>query len=401
MVPAQQRLEAGDLARRYVDDGLIVEGELASLEGELEICLDLVTLADLVVLAGLEEGEALSPARFRLVERDVDVLQDVIDRPAVLGRKGNSDAGIDLQHVAGHVVRLADGPQQARCQALGVALRLDVALHDGELVAAEPRHQIRAPDGALQAVGHALQQRIANGVAEGVVHAFEIVEIDPVNGNAIWRLDPGEHVLELLAEMIAVRDLGQRVVAGEPGDLLLGAALFGDVLLQIDPAAAGKRLIGDEDGAAVLELLHVGEGPAARELRHVVLDPLALLRDGVGVLDAGFAPDVEAHDVGERRAGPRDFGGKPVDLPVHAIADDEALLGIEHRKPARHVVERDLEPGVELLELLLVLEDLFGVELEGGERLRQVGGGLVFAGGRARLLWRIVALALRWGRDEM
>ena len=201
-----------------------------------------------------------------------------------------------------------------------------------------------------------------------------------MNGKAALQLSVGERVLELLAEMIAVGDLGQRVVAGEPGDLLLGAALLGDVFLEVDPAAGGKRLIGDEDRAAVLELLHVGEGSAARELRHVVLDPLALLGDGVGVLDAGFAPDVEAHDVGERGARLGDLGGKPVDLPVHAIADDETLLGIEHRKPARHVVERDLEPGVELLELPLVLEDLLGVELERGERLRQLGRGLVVSG---------------------
>ena len=75
----------------------------------------------------------------------------------MLGRKGDADAGIDLQRVAGYAVRLADGPQQAGCQALGVALRLDVALQDGELVAAEPRYQIRAPDGVVQAASHALQ----------------------------------------------------------------------------------------------------------------------------------------------------------------------------------------------------------------------------------------------------
>ena len=54
-----------------------------------------------------------------------------------------------------------------------------------------------------------------------------------------------QRLLELLAEMKAVGDLGQRVVAGEPCDALLGALLFGDVLLQVHPTAALERLVAD------------------------------------------------------------------------------------------------------------------------------------------------------------
>ena len=83
--------------------------------------------------------------------------------------------------------------------------------------------------------------------------------------------------LELLAKMKSVRDLGEGIVPGEPVDLLLCVPFLGDVLLQIDPTSAGDGLVGDEDDAAVLQLLHVGKGFAARELVHVVVDPLALL----------------------------------------------------------------------------------------------------------------------------
>ena len=101
-------------------------------------------------------------------------------------------------------------------------------------------------------------------------------------------------------------------------------------------------------------------------------DPPALLLDVLGALATRLALDVIAHDLGKRRAGPGQLLGEVVDLPVHFVADDEPLLGVEHRQPARHVVERDLEPAVELLELLLVLQNLFGVELEGGQRVRQL-----------------------------
>lgn len=37
---------------------------------------------------------------------------------------------------------------------------------------------------------------------------------------------------------------------------------------------------------------------------------------------------------------------------VALVADNQVLLGVEHREAASHVVERDLKPSVELLKIL-------------------------------------------------
>ena len=98
----------------------------------------------------------------------------------------------------GDVMRLADGAQKARRQPLGVARALRLALQDGKLVAAEATDQIRSAHRLAQAPGDAFQELIADGVPVGVVHILELVEIDPVDGKAVVRLQITQGMLELL-----------------------------------------------------------------------------------------------------------------------------------------------------------------------------------------------------------
>ena len=169
-------------------------------------------------------------------------------------------------------------------------------------------------------------------------------------------MQAAERVLERLAEIEAVGDAGQRIVAGEPLDLFLGSALLGDVLLNVDPAAVDERLIGHQELAPVGEILDVREGAALGELDHVIGEPLRLVCHLFGAIAPGLALHVIADDVRQRRARARQLRGQRIHFAIAVIADDQALLGVKHRQPAHHVVERDIEPGIELLELLFLLE---------------------------------------------
>ncbi len=53
--------------------------ELAAIERVLEVDLELVLLADLLVLAHGVEGKAAAALELGLVQRDVDVLQEIVD----------------------------------------------------------------------------------------------------------------------------------------------------------------------------------------------------------------------------------------------------------------------------------------------------------------------------------
>ena len=135
----------------------------------------------------------------------------------------------------------------------GQSRPIDVpAAHDdGELVAAEPRHEILAPDNGAQAAGDDLQERVARRMAVRIVDLLEAVEIDPEDGERIGLLQRRKAGAEFLEEAAAVGEPRQRVLAREFRDALGAALLFGDVLMQVDPAPVGERPAMDGIDAAV------------------------------------------------------------------------------------------------------------------------------------------------------
>ena len=267
-------------------------------------------------------------------------------------------------------MRLTDGAQhtlgQLRCLRFGRDTRLD----DSELVAAEPRDDIGPAQYLAQTLGDALEQRIAGRMTERVVDGFEMVKVNPQECEAVAWLQSFKPIVERLAEVEAIGDLRHRVMPRQPGDLLFGLALLGDVFLQIDPTALRHGLIGDEDDPPVFEMTGIGERPATCQLGHMVFDPVALLFDILRGIRAGLAFDVVAHDVRQRRAPPRQAFGQIENLSIHSVADDEPLLGVEHGQPASHIVKSNLEPAVELVDLLFMRVSLVGVLFERSKRAR-------------------------------
>ncbi len=56
-------------------------------------------------------------------------------------------------------------------------------LHDGELVAAQPRHEVLAAHATAHAVGRRLQQQVSDRMPERIVDVLEAVEIETEHGD--------------------------------------------------------------------------------------------------------------------------------------------------------------------------------------------------------------------------
>ena len=119
--------------------------------------------------------------------------------------------------------------------------------------------------------GDALQQQIAERMAERVVDRFEIVEIDAEHREAAAAaLQVGDHLLHAQAQQDPVGQRGQRIVMRHVGDARFGRLALGDVdrgnqrgaLALIGQMAEEDR---DVDGRAVG--LAVPPGPAGVILR--------------------------------------------------------------------------------------------------------------------------------------
>ena len=208
VLPAHERLDAGDAAGREVDLRLVVQDQLVALERAAQLGDQRQPLARVAVarrVVGLEAGARL----LGLVHRDVGALQQRVGVGAVLRAERGADARVhhDLEPVDLERVLERDADPAPD---LGRARQPGAGQQQRELVAAEPRDEAvrRRPPPA--GAGRAGQQPVAGVVAERVVELLEAVEVDHRDGQR----SPSPSLelrREALVEQAAVREPGQLV----------------------------------------------------------------------------------------------------------------------------------------------------------------------------------------------
>jgi hypothetical protein len=183
----------------------------------------------------LVEAASVASGRFRLVHRGVGVLEERLGVRGVEGEEAHPDARADVELGAGGrdraEERLADTARRhlGRARA-GLEGAGEVRHQDEELVAAVASHDIRSPRGRPEPLGHCHQQLVAGLVPEAVVHDLEVVEVHVQHRDgAALRPRGADRLVERRAELIAVREAGERVVVGAVAQLLLRALPLGDV----------------------------------------------------------------------------------------------------------------------------------------------------------------------------
>ena len=181
MLPADQRLEAGDLAAGEGDDRLVVEGELLALDRLAQLLLDLEPEQGAGPHLGVEELAA-GPALFLgPVHRRVGVADQHVGVGRLAGRgpgDGDPDAGGDEVLGAADRVGLGEGggdPVGDRHRLVLVGEAVD---QDAELVAAEAGDDVAGAQVGAEARRDRAQQLVAGVVAEAVVDQLEVVEVE-------------------------------------------------------------------------------------------------------------------------------------------------------------------------------------------------------------------------------
>ena len=154
-------------------------------------------------------------------------------------------------------------------------------------------------------------------------------------------------------------------------DARLDVALLGDVLVRGDEAAVRHRLMLDHDGPAIAQLGDPGHRYIVRGDRKHVADVVV-----VGV-QAGGSP--VPHDALQSSSGLRQLARQAVQLGVLFVANQQALLAVEHAQALRHVLERGIELQVLDLELKLALPQQLVLTAELGVQLFALGDVLMRA----------------------
>ena len=121
VLPAQEALEAIQAAARELDDRLIVQLELAPVDGVAQIGLQLETHQRPLPHAGVEQFRAGLPEGLGPVHRRVGVAQDGLGRIVAVHARHDADAGGREDLMAGDVERRGQFPMDPLGHGAGVA----------------------------------------------------------------------------------------------------------------------------------------------------------------------------------------------------------------------------------------------------------------------------------------
>ena len=317
MRPAHQRLAAGNRAGAEPDQRLIMRPQHFMLQRLPQLELDLAAGLGARVHAGLEERIAAARFHLGLGERHIGAHEQLVGFVAVARRHRNADAGADHHRMAIDQKRLADRMQQSLGQQHDILGALDAALQHRELIGVQPADHVVVAQRRTQPAGNAAQQLVADRVTEAVIDRLEIVDAEEMHRDlAVAAPGVRQHVIEPLAQRIAVRQPGEAVVLRHEGEPHLGALALGDIHQRqqhrrlavigqlaridrkIDQRAVGADVFPGARGALIgariavpgpigLEGLQVAEGQRAELGRRIAV----MLDRGIIDADDAFAVD--------------------------------------------------------------------------------------------------------------
>ena len=358
--------------------------ELLALERPLQIGAERETGHHPVVHRGLEQAVAALPLGLGDVHRGIGVADQLVGIGGVARLDDrDAEAGADDQVV---VVELERTAERVEDPLGGLHRRLrvvDVLEQDRELVAAEPGGGVGRADACRDALSHLEQDPVADGVTEAVVDGLEVVEIDEQHGHAhAVAQRPRDRVADALVEQRPIGEVGDGIVEGLVGELLLERLALGDVAaVEHDPA---DRAVGQQISVEDLEVAQ-----ASVLVREQAVDHLGAAGRAGAVGEAAQQPAllVGMEQLLERPS--RDLLDRVAEhaLDRRALVEDR-VVGVEHRDQVARVLDERREPSLAGAPVNL------GRELGAAQRERDL------VGERAQRVARLVVVGGLAGEDQ-
>ena len=228
--PAHQCLQAGDAAALEIDQRLIIGLQHVAFDGGAQINLDATAALSARVHFRFKETERSEPFALGARQRHVGILEQLLGVVTVAGRNRDADAGTADDAVSVEQIRLADRRNQTARQHGDFFRPRDAGLYHGKFIGAETCDGVLFAQGRPQALGHTLEQLVADGMTQRIVDGLEVVEIEKQDRNLVAAA-PGmrQQFIEPLTQQDAVRQAGQAVMLRHEGEASLGTLALGDV----------------------------------------------------------------------------------------------------------------------------------------------------------------------------
>ncbi len=217
VLPAQQRFYAHDLAQA-IHLRLVVHLELLLAQPHAQIGADGSAGAHRGLHGGVEKTDGVAPLRLGLIHCQVGLFEQFTDLAlqAVENRHANAWRGKvlvarELKWVAQHIEHFFG--QCARLLKRRFAVEPQIIGHDDEFVTTQARDGVGLAHALRQALGHMLQQMVADVVTQRVVDDLEMIQVYEHQRTVLTRAGAVcEGFLQPVEQQLAIRQIGQSVI---------------------------------------------------------------------------------------------------------------------------------------------------------------------------------------------
>ena len=223
VAPAQQRFQPDDTLVGEVDQWLVVQLELPTLDRVAQVRLDRHPLNQVIAQRDVEDLEPPAALLFGEVHRGVGVAQQLLRGLAAVVADRDADGGGDEHLTAVELERLDHGVDEALRDFGDRVVGAGAGGDDGELVPARARDEILLAYAAGEPCRDLEQQHVAGAVAKRVVDELEAVQVERQHADAVLQ-PPGvaQLGLKLALEQRAVRQPGKGILQCATAQLVLG-----------------------------------------------------------------------------------------------------------------------------------------------------------------------------------
>ena len=179
----------------------------------LQVGLQYLAIAESGVHRRFEQAPAVLAKFLGLVEGKVRLDDHRVDVGVVGPRQHRARADLDAQRMAGDIDLALQALEHVVEHEAEFGFAVDPVDEHHELVAAEPADLDAVRCEAGQPFGNAVDQAVADRMAERVVDALEIVEVEHGQRAVAVMVAGGHHLADDLVEIGAVGQAGQIVVS--------------------------------------------------------------------------------------------------------------------------------------------------------------------------------------------
>ena len=209
--PAHQRLQPAHNARAQIDDRLIKYLELAARQRCAHIGQQPKPVLGNCAKTAAKHASLAAAVRFRLIKRNIGVLEKLVGRHTALRIVGGSQTDSDIEATGGGFDGRLEQAKK-RCHAAGYRGPAGQARQDDcELIATDPSNGVTGANAAGKPPGEFNEQLIAYGVPMTIVDAFEVVNVEHHQCQA-GTVGYFNGIFEATMERAPIRDSGQCVV---------------------------------------------------------------------------------------------------------------------------------------------------------------------------------------------